>query len=124
MARLLKWQPAAENASCSTSGRTRQVKAQAQADLGCWVDAEFQLRLLAVVHGETLHEQRREARAGACTKRLNHCMERSKSPTSSEGMEDQESLQPSAVISQLPDTVKDEVDDLLAHSVVAPARNS
>ena len=51
-------------------------------------------------------------------------MERSKSPTSSEGMEDQESLQPSAVISQLPDTVKDEVDDLLAHSVVAPARNS
>ena len=39
-------------------------------------------------------------------------------------MEDEESLQPGAVISQLPDSVQDEVDDLLANRVVAPASSS
>ena len=35
-------------------------------------------------------------------------------------MEDQEPLKSSAVISQLPDSLKDQVHDLLANGVVAP----
>lgn len=34
------------------------------------VDGEFKFRLLAVVHGESLHQQRREARAGATAERV------------------------------------------------------
>ena len=67
------------------------------------VDGELQLGLLAVVHGQTLHKQRGEARAGAAT----------------EGVEDEEALQTGALVSQLADSVEDEVDDLLADGVVA-----
>ena len=45
--------------------------------LGGRVDAELQLCLLAVVHGQTLHQEGGEARAGAAA----------------EGMEDQETLE-------------------------------
>ena len=67
------------------------------------VDGELQLGLLAVVHGQTLHKQRGEARAGAAT----------------EGVEDEEALQTGALVSQLADSVEDQVDDLLADGVVA-----
>jgi len=70
--------------------------------LGGWVDGELQLGLLAVVHGEALHQQRGEARAG----------------TSTEGVEDEEALQTGALIGQLADPVQDQIDDLLADGVV------
>merc|ERR1719429_919335 len=66
------------------------------------VDGELQLGLLAVVDGETLHEQGGESGSGA----------------TAEGVEDQESLESSALVSQLPDAVEHEVDDLLANGVV------
>ena len=45
-------------------------------NLRSWVDAELQLGLLAVVHGQALHQKRGETRASATT----------------EGVEDQEAL--------------------------------
>ena len=72
-------------------------------DLGGGVDGELELGLLAVVNAETLHQQGGESRSGTTTK----------------GVEDEESLQTSTLISQLPDPVEHEVDDLLANGVVA-----
>ena len=66
------------------------------------VDRELQLRLLAVVHGQSLHQQGGEPGPGAAP----------------EGVEDEEALEAGAVISQLPDPVEDEVHDLLADGVV------
>ena len=72
--------------------------------LGSGVDGEFELGLLPIVHRQTLHQERSETRASSPSK----------------GMENEESLKPSAVISELPDPVKDKIYDLLAHCVVAP----
>ena len=58
--------------------------------LGSGVNAELQLGLLAVIHGESLHEQRGEPGSGS----------------TAEGMEDKESLQSGALVSQLPDPVQ------------------
>ena len=71
-------------------------------DLGRRIDGKLQLGLLAVVHGQPLAQEGSEAGAG----------------TTSEGVEDQESLETGALISQLPDSVQDKVDDLLADGVV------
>merc|ERR1712126_411830 len=71
-------------------------------DLGSGVDGELQLGLLASVHGQTLHQQGSEARSSSASERV----------------EDEESLKTSAVICQLPDSVKDKVHDLLANGVV------
>ena len=65
--------------------------------------SEAQLGLLAVVDGQTLEQQRAEARASAAT----------------DGVEDEEALQTSAVVRELADTVEAEVDDFLANGVVA-----
>lgn len=71
--------------------------------LRCWVNGELQLALLSVVHGESLHEQRGEAGASATAK----------------GVEDEETLQASALVSQFAKAVQDNVDNLLADGVVA-----
>merc|ERR1719431_384860 len=71
-------------------------------DLGCWVDGKLQLGLLAVVDGETLHQQGCEARASAST----------------EAVEDEEALKTCALVSQLTDPVQHEVNELFAHGVV------
>ena len=71
-------------------------------DLRGGVDGELQLGLLAVVHGETLHEQGGEAGAGAAT----------------EGVEDEEALETGTLVREFPDAVKDQVDDLLTDGVV------
>jgi hypothetical protein len=71
-------------------------------DLGCRVDGELELALLAIVDRETFHEQGTEAGTG----------------TTTEGVEDQEALETSAVISDTPNLVKNLVDKLLADSVV------
>jgi len=71
-------------------------------DLGSWVDSELKLGLLAVVNAESLHEEGGESGSG----------------TTTEGVEDEESLETSTLISQLPDSVEDKVDDLLTNGVV------
>ena len=71
-------------------------------DLGCRVDAELELALLAVVDRQTLHEKRTETGTSATT----------------EAVEDEETLETRAVICNAPHLVKDLVDELLADSVV------
>lgn len=71
--------------------------------LGGWIDGELELAFFAVVHREALHKQGREAGPSA----------------SAEGVEDEETLQPSALVRQLPDSVEHQVHQLLAYRVVA-----
>ncbi|CAN7986689.1 unnamed protein product, partial [Ixodes pacificus] len=68
------------------------------------VDGKLQLGLLAVVHGQALHEEGGEARASAAP----------------EAVEDEETLQARALVCQLPDPVQHQVHNLLANRVVAP----
>lgn len=72
-------------------------------DLRSGVDAELELALLAVVDGQTLHEQSAETGTG----------------TTTEGVEDEETLQTSAVVGNTADLVQDLVNELLANGVVA-----
>ena len=64
--------------------------------LGRWIDAELKLGLLSIVNRETLEKQGSESRTSA----------------SSKGVEDEESLETSAVVCQLADTVEDNVNNL------------
>jgi hypothetical protein len=66
------------------------------------IDRKFELRFLPVVDRETLHEKGSKSRASATTK----------------GVEDQESLETSALIGKLTDPIEDKVDDLLSNGVV------
>mmetsp|Transcript_56617 Transcript_56617/g.100036 ORF Transcript_56617/g.100036 Transcript_56617/m.100036 type:complete len:463 (-) Transcript_56617:29-1417(-) len=72
-------------------------------DLRRRVEREGQLRLAAVVDGQTLEEERAEAGAR----------------TTADGVEEQEALQAGAVVRELANAVEHEVDDLLADRVVA-----
>ena len=71
-------------------------------DLWGGVDSEFELGLLAVVNGETLHQEGGETGTGTAT----------------EGVEDEETLETSALIGEFSDSVQDQVDDLLTDGVV------
>jgi len=71
--------------------------------LGRGLHGEAQLGLLAVVHGQALQQQGAQAGAGS----------------TADGVEDQEALQTSALVSQLADAVQHQVDDLFADGVVA-----
>ncbi len=71
-------------------------------DLRSWGDGEGQLGLAAIVDRQALQQQGTETRTGSTTS----------------GVEDHETLETSAVISQLADAVKDKIDDLLADGVV------
>jgi hypothetical protein len=71
-------------------------------DLRSWVDSKLELGLLAVVDGEALHEKRSET--GTCT--------------TTEGVEDQETLKTSALIGKLANAVKNEVNELLSDGIV------
>lgn len=71
-------------------------------DLWGGINGEFELGFLAIIDRETLQEQGSETR----------------SSSSSERVEDQESLETSAVISELADTVQDKVDNFLSNGVV------
>jgi len=71
-------------------------------DLRCRVDTELELALLAVVDRQTLHQQGTE----------------SGTSTSTEGVEDEETLQTRAVVGNAADLVEDLVDELLADGVV------
>ena len=69
--------------------------------LGGRVNRKLQLRLLAIIHREPLHQERS---AGATIK----------------GVEDEKSLEPSALVGKLSDPVQHQVNNLLADGVVAP----
>jgi len=72
-------------------------------NLGSRVDGEFQLALLAIIHREPLHQKGGETRAGTTTK----------------GVEKEEALESRALISQLTNTVQNQVNNFLANCVVA-----
>jgi hypothetical protein len=71
-------------------------------DLGRGVDGEAQLGFLTVVNGETLEEEGAETRAG----------------TTTNSVENEETLETSAVVSELADAVEGKIDDFLADGVV------
>jgi len=71
-------------------------------DLWGWVDGESKLGLLSVIDGESLEEERSKTRSG----------------TSTNGVVDEESLESSALISELSDSVEAEVNNLLTNGVV------
>jgi hypothetical protein len=70
--------------------------------LGRRIDAEIQLGLLSVINGESLQKKRSESRASS----------------SSDTVEDQESLKSSAVVDQLSDSVQSGIDELFSNGVV------
>jgi len=67
-----------------------------------WVDGEFELRLLAILGGKALKEESTETRTGTTTERV----------------ENEETLERVAVVSDTADAVNDIVDHLLSDSVV------
>ena len=71
-------------------------------DLWGWVDGKLELGLLAVVNGQSLHEEGGESGSG----------------TTTEGVEDEETLETSTLIGQLSDSVEHQVNDLLTDGVV------
>jgi hypothetical protein len=70
--------------------------------LRSWVDAEFQLALLAIVDREALHEESTESRSSSTT----------------EGVEDKETLKTRAVICNVANLVENLIDQLLSDSVM------
>lgn len=72
-------------------------------DLGGRVDAELEFALLAIVDGQTLHQQGAEAGTG----------------TTAEGVEDEEALEARAVVGDATDLIEDLVNELLSDGVVA-----
>jgi len=72
-------------------------------DLWGWCDGESQLRLFAVVDRQALKKKSTKARSGTATSGVVH----------------EETLETSAVISELADSVQNKVDDFLANGVVA-----
>ena len=71
-------------------------------DLRGWVDGESELGLLTVIDGESLEEEGSKSRSG----------------TTTDGVEDKESLETSALISELSDSVEAEVNNLLTDGVM------
>lgn len=67
------------------------------------VDGKLELALLSIVHRQSFHQEGSESWASAAT----------------EGVEDEETLKTCALISQLPDPVQYQVNDLLSDRVVA-----
>ena len=71
-------------------------------DLRSWVDAELELALLAIVNGQALHQESTETGTS----------------TTTEGVEDEESLETRAVVSDPSDLVQNLINKLFADSVV------
>jgi len=71
-------------------------------DLRSWVDRELELGFLSIVDGKTFQEKSTETRTSTTTERV----------------EDKETLESSAVICEFSNTVKDKVDNFLSNSVV------
>jgi len=71
-------------------------------DLGGGIDGETELGLLAVINGESFEEERSETG----------------SSTTTDSVEDHESLETGTVISELSDSVKCKIDDFLTNGIV------
>jgi hypothetical protein len=71
-------------------------------DLRSWVNAEFKLALLSIVYRQALHEE--------CTK--------SRTGTTTEGVENQETLETRAVVGDTSNLVQDLINKFLSDSVV------
>merc|ERR1712072_571014 len=71
-------------------------------DLWGWVDGEAELGLLTVIDGESLEEEGSETGTG----------------TTTDGLEGEETLETSALIGKLSDSVEAEIDDFLTNGVV------
>ena len=71
-------------------------------DLWGWVDGETELGFLSVIDGKSLEEERSETGSG----------------TTTDGVEDKETLETSALISELSDSVEAEINDFLSDGVV------
>ena len=72
-------------------------------DLWGWVDGETELGLLTVIDGKSLEEERSETGSG----------------TSTDGVEDEETLETSALIGELSDSVEAEINDFLTNGVMS-----
>ena len=72
-------------------------------DLWGWVDGETELGFLTVIDGESLEEERSETGSG----------------TSTDGVEDEETLETSALIRELSDSIKAEIDDFFTNGVMS-----
>ena len=72
-------------------------------DLRSRVDSKLKFALLSVVHAQSFHKKRGEPG----------------SSTSTKGVEDEESLESGTLVSQFPDSVQAEIDDLFSDGVVA-----
>jgi hypothetical protein len=68
-----------------------------------WVDSEAELGFLAVIDGKSLEEERAESGASATT----------------DSVEDEEPLEASALIGELSDSVKAEIDDFFTNGVMS-----
>ena len=71
-------------------------------DLRSWIDGKLQFGLLPIVHRESLHQERSESRTSSSTERMEH----------------EESLKARALIDQLPCFVKHVFEQILANCVV------
>jgi len=71
-------------------------------DLWGWVDGETELGFLTIIDGKSLEEEGTESGTG----------------TTTDGLEDEETLKTSALIGKLSDSIEAEIDDLLTNGVV------
>ena len=71
-------------------------------DLWGWVDGETELGLLSVIDGKSLEKERSETGSG----------------TSTDGVEDEETLETSALIGELSDSIEAKIDNFLTNGVV------
>ena len=67
-----------------------------------WVDSKLKFGFLTVVNGKTFHQEGSETGTGTTTK----------------GVEDEETLKTSTLISKFTDSVEDQVNDFLTDGVV------
>ena len=72
-------------------------------DLWGWVDGETELGLLSVIDGKSLEKERSETGSG----------------TSTDGVEDEETLETSALIGELSNSIEAEIDDFLTNGVMS-----
>ena len=72
-------------------------------DLGGWVDCESELGFLTVIDGKSLEEKGSESGTGSST----------------DGVEDEESLESCALIGELSDSIEAEIDDFLTNGVMS-----
>src|SRR6266404_827215 len=89
---------------CCMCGEHRVVRLNHRGrQLRCGIHAEFELRFLAIICRETLEKEGTEARAG----------------TTTEGVEDEEALEASAVVRQPTDLVHGWIDKFFPNGIVA-----